>query len=309
MSAYNAEAFVAEAINSILNQSFQDFELLIADDGSSDKTKAVIDSFSDHRVMRYHNGENLGKTPTINKLFAFSAGEYLTIHDADDFSDPNRFDAQIRFLDDNEDYGMCGTSFSYVFYKSKKVFKREVMPTHYDEIVRDIRSGSQFHGPTMVFRKKLISGDQLLRPFFEDYHEDCDLSYRLVQQAKATNLQEILYQYRLVPGSLSKELTPRKRVLYHIVALLANQREDRGYDDLERNDTSLLNEELKRFLEPYQNDPSKIHIENAEFQMYFQMYWSAINSSIKALMTKPNIKSLRTLGYCLRKFILDNSSF
>ena len=72
MSAYNAEAFVAEAINSILNQSFQDFELLIADDGSSDKTKAVIDSFSDHRVMRYHNGENLGKTPTINKLFPFS---------------------------------------------------------------------------------------------------------------------------------------------------------------------------------------------------------------------------------------------
>jgi glycosyltransferase involved in cell wall biosynthesis len=111
MPAYNAEKYILDAINSILSQTYQNFELLIADDGSTDGTKSIIDTITDPRVSRYHNIENLGKTTTVDILYKHSQGVLITIHDADDISLPTRFEKQVAEFLNHPDLGMCGTSF------------------------------------------------------------------------------------------------------------------------------------------------------------------------------------------------------
>src|SRR5688572_9077559 len=95
MPAYNASAYIREAINGVLNQTFTDFEFIIADDGSTDDTKAIIASYNDPRVIASHNAVNQGKTKTVNRLFKEAKGEFVTVHDADDVSHPDRFRMQV----------------------------------------------------------------------------------------------------------------------------------------------------------------------------------------------------------------------
>ena len=105
--AYNAELFIAKAIQCVLNQTYPHFEILIADDASTDNTRNIIDSFNDSRIKRFHNSENMGYLKTCNKLFSKASGDYITFQDADDVSVENRLEIQINeFLKDTE-LGLC----------------------------------------------------------------------------------------------------------------------------------------------------------------------------------------------------------
>lgn len=100
MPAYNAEKYIIESIESILNQSYTNFELLISDDGSIDRTREIIDEYllKDSRIKCFHNEINLGYLKTCNKLFAKSNGDYLTTQDSDDLSHIERLEKQVEFL-------------------------------------------------------------------------------------------------------------------------------------------------------------------------------------------------------------------
>jgi glycosyltransferase involved in cell wall biosynthesis len=95
LPAYNAEKYIEAAVNSILLQTYQNFEIIIADDCSNDRTKAIIDAMNDSRIQTYHNETNLGKTETVKKLYSYVSGTFVTIHDADDISLPERFEKQL----------------------------------------------------------------------------------------------------------------------------------------------------------------------------------------------------------------------
>ncbi|MDH5399262.1 MAG: glycosyltransferase, partial [Cyclobacteriaceae bacterium] len=144
LSAYNAEKYVKEAIDSILNQTFTNFELIIADDGSKDKTRQIIDSYNDPRIIISHNESNWGKVNTVNRLFEMCRGEYLTIHDADDISVENRFERQINFLNKNKEYQLCGTAFSS-FLEGGPLHEHRVI-TDSMRIKEEIKNKSCFHG-------------------------------------------------------------------------------------------------------------------------------------------------------------------
>lgn len=101
MSAYNHERYVEQAIRSILDQTFQDFELIVIDDGSSDSTPEIIQRLSDAHGFYFERQQNQGLTPTLNKLNAMARGEYLTGCASDDFWPPNRLEEQVRTLDEN----------------------------------------------------------------------------------------------------------------------------------------------------------------------------------------------------------------
>ena len=211
LSAYNAENYITEAIESILNQEFRDFELLIADDGSDDNTRLVIDSYSyDSRVRILHNEKNEGKTITINRLFVLSRGTYVTIHDADDISLELRFQKQLDLLYSDPELVMCGCSF--VSFTGHGFESKGLMEADYAVLQKEILKESQFHGPTMIFKKEVIINElngELFRPFFQDYNEDCDLAIRLSEVGVCSNLRDVLYRYRILPNSLSKTLTAR----------------------------------------------------------------------------------------------------
>ena len=110
MCAYNAQAFLRDAIDSILAQTFSDFELIVVDDASSDETPTIIAHYSDPRIRILRNSTNLGVGGARNKGLSIARGKYIAIHDADDTSVPDRLAQQVAYLDANPEVGLIGSA-------------------------------------------------------------------------------------------------------------------------------------------------------------------------------------------------------
>lgn len=305
LPVFNCAPFVGQAIESILDQTFQNFELLIADDGSTDVSRQIIDQYAlrDSRIKTFHQTENKGKIETVNRLFEVSVGQYVTVHDADDFSDRVRFEKQIAVLEMDSDLIMCGTSF-WMVRMNGSIFKEVTMRQDYREILKHIADASQFHGPTMMMRRWSL-GRELYRPFFDGYNEDCDLALRLIEKGRCINLSECLYTYRIRPNSLSKTITPEKKNYYNLAVMFYRQRIAKGKDDLMAGEMTRVNEVRAQFLEQYMLDSSLIYRENAAFLMYYELYKPAINNAWKACVLNPlEFVNWRTLQYCVRKTLV-----
>ena len=108
ISTFNGQRYIREAVQSILDQTFEDFELLLVDDGSTDKTVEILRTFDDHRIRILENGQNLGIAASQNKAVAAATGEYLALMDHDDLSLPERLRKQVEFLDAHPKIGMLG---------------------------------------------------------------------------------------------------------------------------------------------------------------------------------------------------------
>lgn len=303
LPVYNAEKYVAQAIESILNQTYINFELIIADDGSKDRSKEIVDSYADKdsRVIISHNDTNQGKVKTVNRLFEKCRGKYVTVHDADDWSELSRFEAQLNKLESHPKVGFCGTNFiisgRHGTEQSDLLFDSEL-------IRKEILIKSQFHGPTIIFRKNLIENGNVYRAFFDGYGEDYDLCLRLIEKSDGTNLTEFLYHYVITAGSLSRDLTPRKIFSHEIAIYLAMQRRDLSQDDLDRGNIRDLEEMLETRAVAFHNDPSLIYRKRAELNMYYCFYKEAIKDSFMALRLNPfSFINHKTVQYCIRKFI------
>jgi len=109
MPTYNAEKHIGEAINSVLNQTFEDFELLIINDGSLDHTLEIISSYKDTRIRLIDLEKNKGIAHCRNLALQEARGEFIAWTDSDDLNEPTRFEKQIYFLQHNPDFGGCGT--------------------------------------------------------------------------------------------------------------------------------------------------------------------------------------------------------
>jgi glycosyltransferase involved in cell wall biosynthesis len=306
MPVYNADKYLKQAIESILNQTFRDFELIISDDGSKDHSKDIIAFFNDPRIKTDHNVTNQGKTATINRIYKSASGEFVTIHDADDFSDLHRFEKQIDFLRQNTEYGFCGTGF-YSLTADGDIFDKQLMRSSYADIITYLPETSQFHGPTVVFRKSYSDNlNEIYRSYFQDNYEDIDFIYRLLTQVKGHNLNEFLYHYRVLPDSLCrKNVTIKNRNLYKVVLHLTQQRFELGFDDLQLTRDNLVDEYFTSITEKYKIDPSLIHREAAAYYMYWKFYRKAIKEAFIGITKRPiSFVNYRTLQYCIRKSFL-----
>src|SRR5580693_6014535 len=108
MPVYNAEKYIMQAIDSVLGQSYPHFELVIVNDGSTDRSKEIIHSYSDKRIRFYDNEVNLGITKTRNKCIQYATGKYIAVLDNDDIALPFRLEKQVEFLESDFDYALCG---------------------------------------------------------------------------------------------------------------------------------------------------------------------------------------------------------
>ena len=120
MPAYNSEEYVKQAIDSVLAQTFSDFELIIVNDGSSDRSKEIILSYTDERIRYLENEKNLGIVKTRNRCIANAAGKYIAVLDNDDIALPFRLEEQVRFLEANSDYGVCGSFYRIIDSEDRK---------------------------------------------------------------------------------------------------------------------------------------------------------------------------------------------
>ena len=125
MSCYNHDKFVGEAIESVLNQSFKDFELLIIDDNSTDKTFDIVNSFKDPRIKAFRNEKNFGMVFNTNSLIKKSNGDYIAIINSDDSWLPEKLQKQLDFLENNSGYGACFTV-ANIIDEDNKIIKSNI---------------------------------------------------------------------------------------------------------------------------------------------------------------------------------------
>ena len=200
LPAYNAELYIKEAIDSVLAQTFTDFELIILNDGSTDKTEEIILSYQDSRIVYVKNEQNLGLIGTLNKGMALAKGKYIARMDADDICLPKRFAKQVNFLEEHPDYIICGTS-AYRFYSNITDAKAFIPPITDEKIRVRLFFNSSFIHPSVMFRTNIVK-DQCLR--FNDnykYAEDYYFWMDLLKYGKGFNLKEKLLYYRVVETS------------------------------------------------------------------------------------------------------------
>ena len=199
LPVYNAELYVRESIQSILDQTFSDFELIVLNDGSTDGSEKVILEFQDDRIKYIKNEINLKLIDTLNLGLKLAKGKYIARIDADDICFLDRFEKQISFLDKNPEYGIIG-SFAEFFGDSNGVLK-------YVEEDTDIRFALLTHNPfihsTIMFRRSILTEYQLEFRKDQLHVEDYDLWIIMISFTKAKIIPESLVKYRMHENQIS----------------------------------------------------------------------------------------------------------
>lgn len=194
LPVYNAEFFLNDSINSILNQTFKNFELIIINDGSSDRSEEIILSISDKRIKYIRNEKNLGLIETLNKGISLSSAKYLARMDNDDISMPERLEKQVCFLESNPEVGVLGTAF-YNINKFGEIESSTTFPLSHPLLCWSLCFFSPIAHPTVMMRREVIldaNGYNLEMLHCEDY----DLWYRLSNKTRLANLPELLFKLR-----------------------------------------------------------------------------------------------------------------
>lgn len=202
MSVHNGQEYLRDAIDSILGQTYKDFELVVANDGSNDGTAGILEEYccKDGRI-KVITQERIGLTSSLNKMIGISEGEVIARHDADDISHPERFSRQMAVIDGDPDLMLVGTGAYYVSDKGV-IIGEEKVPADPGVIKsRIIKRNCFFHGSVMM-RKSCL---KVLGGYHEEFRfaQDYDLFLRIAGKYKTANLPEPLYYYRMHAKSIS----------------------------------------------------------------------------------------------------------
>lgn len=192
MPAYNVEKYIGEAIESILNQTYQNFEFLIFNDGSTDNTKAVIESYTDSRIKIFNYSQNKGLVAHLNYGIDVAASKYIARMDADDISHPERLQKQVDYMEANTDIGICGTWYNIIEDPAHIV----KIDTKHDDLKIGLLFNSVFGHPTVIIRTEVLRSNSLLYNNDFMHAEDFKLWVELSRISKLANLNEVLLHYR-----------------------------------------------------------------------------------------------------------------
>lgn len=211
MSAYNSEKYIAEAIESILNQTFTDFEFVIINDGSTDHTPEIIAEYArrDKRIKFINNKKNAGIISALNQGLEFCHGKYIARMDSDDISLPTRFATQVEYLDAHPECGACS---SWAEKFGSNIIKDKIltyMPTV--KLLDFLIYGDRVLNPGSMIRRSVIVDNNIKYDPQYKYAEDYKFWTEIVKHAEIHNLQEILLNYRWHDGNVS--VTHRKTQL------------------------------------------------------------------------------------------------
>lgn len=197
--AHNADAYIDESLQSILNQSFSNFEIIAIDDASTDRTFEILNKYrtSDDRIRIIQNKKNLGLAASLNFGIDLANAPFIARMDADDIAFPQRLQKQVNFLQKNPDIAGCGTSIE-VFGASQGLQKK---PQSYQAIQANLLWGNPIAHPTVMFRSSILKNIRYDESF--QRAQDYELWSRMIfdHHLKLTNLPEILLKYRSTHSS------------------------------------------------------------------------------------------------------------
>lgn len=199
MSVCNGQRYVPHAVKSILVQSLGDFEFIIVDDGSTDGTPTILDSFDDSRIVRIRNKENLGLTRSLNKGLGLAQGEFIARMDADDIALPNRFSEQVAFLGHWPDVGILGSAYEIIDEQGRSLGCHP-MPRTDLEIRWACFLENPFAHPTVMIRQNVLARNGLNYDERFQTAQDYHLWWRVLRNTRGANLEKVLVRYRLSGG-------------------------------------------------------------------------------------------------------------
>jgi glycosyltransferase involved in cell wall biosynthesis len=194
MPVRNMQDFVLEAVNSIISQSFDDFEFIIVDDASEDATAEMLNTVKDDRIIRLKNNIPAGNYRSRNIGLEMSKGKYICVMDADDISHPDRFAKQFAFMESNPSVIASGTFFNALVGSNPLIPVQRLCP--YPIIKVSLLWDTVFLHPSMIFRHDVITSHNLKYDERYYYAADYDLMVRLAHISEITNLPEYLVTYR-----------------------------------------------------------------------------------------------------------------
>jgi len=219
MPVYNGEKYFIEAIVSILDQTFKDFEFIIINDGSVDRSLDILKEFQkqDKRV-KIISRENKGVIYSLNEGVKMAQGEYIARMDADDVSDPERLSKQLKYAQEN-DLAVCGTWAEGIDDKGQRL-KDMNYPPSLDKIKSYTLIHNPFIHPSVMFRKDIFEKVGGYKKFFK-HIEDYELWTRIVFKYKTGNISERLLKYRLHEEQITRKNNPAMRAGGLLVRILA----------------------------------------------------------------------------------------
>lgn len=290
MPVYNGQKYLKDAINSVLNQTFEDYELLIIDDGSTDSSVKIIQSIKDSRIKLLKNNENQGVAFTRNVGLSEAKGEYLAWMDCDDLIEPNRFQIQIDYLRENLEIGICGTALNR-FGEGKPRVSREYSDP---EMIKSallfypaIRPATAMYRMNMVREAKLSYDTRLA------VAEDYDFYFEASFHFPIKNLDDVLYHYRSSESSIMKVYSEQQQLMFGFHKIIyAKAFKKLGIPDLEKN-----------FRLHYSCSSSQLISSYSELTeiLDWLLYLKEINSNIKLYQVESFNKVLASIFYFVCK--------
>jgi GT2 family glycosyltransferase len=230
MSVFNGESYLAEAIESILDQTFSDFEFIVINDGSTDRSGAILESYvtRDLRLHAYHQ-ENTGLVGALNRGCAIARGKYIARMDADDIAIGDRLMQQVAFMEKHPEIGVLGSAVETID-RTGKTLGTHVNPVEDKELKAALlRSDCPFWHPSVLMRTNTFISAGGYRQIVIGA-EDHDLWLRIADHSQLANLGTVLLKYRLHPGQVTVD-TNRRYVLSWLATQAAAAARRQGQAD------------------------------------------------------------------------------
>jgi glycosyltransferase involved in cell wall biosynthesis len=201
MSVKNGEKQLEKAILSVFSQTYTDFEFIIMDDASTDRTSELLSEVHDPRVRLLKNATNLGLTRSLNRAARIARGKFIARMDADDICLPRRFEEQVNFLESHPGHAVVGCSYS-IIDDEDRVVRTLDLPERHQDITADLQTKNVIAHGTVMIRKKVFDELEGYDETFT-YAQDYEFWLRLIERYKAANLKEVLYHWRQSRNSIS----------------------------------------------------------------------------------------------------------
>ena len=243
MPVYNGRAFLRPAIDSILSQSFDDFELVIINDGSTDDSQQIIESYKDPRIVPVVQ-KNQGVARSLNNGLEICRGKYVRRHDADDVSMPGAFDHQVKFLESNPEYVMVSNQAAFMTEHGKPAWKYRLPRNDFFGEGNQVDLGFEhfhvdratpvIHGTACYRREEILSVGRYRTEF--TVPEDNDLWIRLIEKYKIAILRECNYLIRLHGTSATRRYAGKIRHFRQLLLDYSQERREKGTDPIMRGE-------------------------------------------------------------------------
>lgn len=202
MPVYNGEKYLKTSIDSILNQTYSNFSFVIIDDGSTDSSREIINSYKDKRITLYINEKNRGLVFSLNRGLDECKDKYIVRMDSDDYSLPNRIEKQVEFMESHPNVGVCGSWYSVFSEDFKKKIKTTELPTSSEEIKSELFYWCCLCHPSTIIRVPYLNENNLRYSITDKHAEDYGLWVKCSHLFKLANIPEVLLHYRSTPTGI-----------------------------------------------------------------------------------------------------------